>query len=190
VLLVVGLGNPGREHENERHNAGFVVADALRSASGWPEYRSGFNGFWTRGDLAGKAVALLKPQTYMNLSGESVLPAAAFLKAEPADIVVVHDEVDLPWQEVRIKMGGGHAGHNGIRSIQQRLGTPEFARVRVGIGRPPPGPGGAVAEWVLSGWGPEERDGLPEVALRAVDAVRRIAGDGLAPAMNVVNTRK
>ena len=122
-------GNPGREHENQRHNVGFMVADALQGASAFPPYRSKFNGLWTRGELAGRAAALLKPQTYMNLSGDSVQPAAAFLKVEPGDIVVVHDELDLPWQDVRIKVGGGHAGHNGIRSVQQKLGTPEFAAI-------------------------------------------------------------
>jgi peptidyl-tRNA hydrolase, PTH1 family len=190
VLLVVGLGNPGREHENQRHNVGFMVADALHGASGWPAYWSKLNGLWTRGELAGQPAVLLKPQTYMNLSGDSVQPAAAFLRAEPRDIVVVHDELDLPWEEVRIKVGGGHAGHNGVRSIQQRLGTPEFVRVRVGIGKPPPSFGGATAAWVLAGWGPEERAALPDVTLRAVDAVRSIAGGGVAAAMNLVNTKK
>ena len=142
MLLVVGLGNPGREHAKQRHNVGFMVADALRSASGWPDYRSKFHGLWSRGDLAGQRAELLKPQTYMNLSGDSVQPAAAFLEVEPRDIVVVHDELDLPWEDVRIKVGGGHAGHNGLRSIQQRLGTPDFVRVRVGIGRPPSWLGG------------------------------------------------
>jgi peptidyl-tRNA hydrolase, PTH1 family len=189
MLLVVGLGNPGREHENQRHNVGFMVADALHGAWALPPYRSKFNGLWTRGELAEQAAALLKPQTYMNLSGDSVQPAAAFLKVEPRDIVVVHDELDLPWQDVRIKVGGGHAGHNGIRSVQQKLGTPEFARVRVGIGKPPPGFGGGTAGWVLSGWGAEERGGLPEVIVRAADAVRRIAAEGLAAAMNVFNTK-
>jgi peptidyl-tRNA hydrolase, PTH1 family len=118
-----------------------------------------------------------------------VQPAAAFLKVEPRDIVVVHDELDLPWQDVRIKVGGGHAGHNGIRSVQQKLGTPEFARVRVGIGKPPPGFGGGTAGWVLSGWGAEERGGLPAVIVRAADAVRRIAAEGLAAAMNVFNAK-
>jgi PTH1 family peptidyl-tRNA hydrolase len=190
VILVVGLGNPGREHENRRHNAGFMVADALRSASGWPEYRSRFDGWWTRGELLGQPVVLLKPQTFMNLSGDSVQPAAAFLKVAPADIVVVHDELDLSWPEIRIKVGGGHAGHNGVRSIQQRLGTAEFARLRLGVGRPPASYLGTVADWVLSGWGPEEHAGLPDLTLRAVAAVRSIAGDGLAPAMKLVNTKK
>jgi peptidyl-tRNA hydrolase, PTH1 family len=190
VLLVVGLGNPGREHENQRHNVGFMVADALRSAEGWPEYKAKWNALWTRGDLAGQPVTLLKPQTYMNLSGESVQPAAAFLKVEPQDIVVVHDELDLPWRDVRIKMGGGHAGHNGIRSILERLGTPDFARVRVGVGKPPPGFWGRVADWVLSAFDPAERAELPDVTGRAVDAVRRIARDGLPPAMKETNTKR
>jgi PTH1 family peptidyl-tRNA hydrolase len=188
VLLVVGLGNPGREHEGQRHNVGFMVLDALRSAEGWPEYREKHGGLTTRGELAGQPVVLLAPQTYMNLSGDSVQPAAAFLKATPADIVVVHDELDLPWKEVRLKLGGGHAGHNGLRSIIQRLGTPEFARVRVGIGRPLAGFAGSTADWVLGRFDPVERAGLGDVVGRAADAVRRIARDGLAAAMKAVHT--
>jgi PTH1 family peptidyl-tRNA hydrolase len=188
MLLVVGLGNPGREHEGQRHNVGFMVLDALRSAEGWPEYREKHSGLTTRGELAGQPVALLAPQKYMNLSGESVQPAAAFLKVAPADIVVVHDELDLPWGDLRIKVGGGHAGHNGLRSIMQRLGTPDFARVRVGVGRPPPGFTGSGADWVLSRFDAVERAELGDVVARAVDAVRRIAKDGLAPAMKHVNT--
>jgi PTH1 family peptidyl-tRNA hydrolase len=188
VLLVVGLGNPGREHEGQRHNIGFMVLDALRSAEGWPEYREKHSGLWTRGELAGQPVVLLEPQTYMNLSGESVQPAAAFLKAAAGDIVVVHDELDLPWKELRLKLGGGHAGHNGLRSILQRLGTPDFARVRVGIGRPPPGFPGTTADWVLSRFDPVERAELGDVIGRAVDALRRIAKDGLTAAMKEVHT--
>ena len=188
MLHVVGLGNPGREHEGQRHNVGFMVLDALRSAEGWPEYREKHSGLTTRGELAGQPVALLAPQTYMNLSGESVQPAAAFLKVAPADIVVVHDELDLPWGDLRIKVGGGHAGHNGLRSIMQRLGTPDFARVRIGIGRPPPGFAGTGADWVLSRFDPVEKAELGDVVGRAVDAVRRIAKDGLAAAMKHVHT--
>jgi PTH1 family peptidyl-tRNA hydrolase len=191
VHLVVGLGNPGREYEKSRHNVGFLVADALREAEGWPDYRQKFSGVWTRGSLArGAPVALLKPQTFMNLSGDSVQPAAAFLKAAPADIIVVHDELDLPWSEVRLKVGGGHAGNNGVRSIIQRLGSPDFVRVRVGIGKPPAGFRGDGADWVLSTFDPLERAELPDIVARAVDAVRRVAHDGLAAAMNAVNTRK
>jgi PTH1 family peptidyl-tRNA hydrolase len=191
VQLVVGLGNPGREYERSRHNVGFLVADALREAGGWPDYRQKFSGVWTRGALAGGApIALLKPQTFMNLSGDSVQPAAAFLKVAPADVVVVHDELDLPWSDVRLKVGGGHAGNNGVRSIIQRLGTPDFVRVRVGIGKPPPGFRGGGADWVLSDFDAVERAELPDVVARALDAIRRVAEDGIAAAMNAVNTKK
>jgi peptidyl-tRNA hydrolase, PTH1 family len=191
VQLVVGLGNPGREYERSRHNVGFLVADALREAGGWPDYRPKFSGVWTRGALAGGApIALLKPRTFMNLSGDSVQPAAAFLKVAPADVVVVHDELDLPWSDVRLKVGGGHAGNNGVRSIIQRLGTPDFVRVRVGIGKPPPGFRGGGADWVLSDFDAVERAELPDVIARALDAIRRVAEDGIAAAMNAVNTKK
>jgi PTH1 family peptidyl-tRNA hydrolase len=188
VFLIVGLGNPGREHEHNRHNIGFVVADALRSAEGWPDFKTKFSGVWTRGALEGTPVALLKPQTYMNLSGDSVQPAAAFLKVDPPAIIVVHDELDLPWQDVRLKVGGGHAGNNGVRSIIQRLGTPDFVRVRVGIGKAPPGFRGDGADWVLSNFDAVERAELTDLTARAIDAVRRVVRDGLSPAMNVVNT--
>jgi peptidyl-tRNA hydrolase, PTH1 family len=188
VFLVVGLGNPGREHENNRHNVGFVVADEMRRAEGWSDFKQKFSGAWTRGELEGQNVALLKPQTYMNVSGDSVQPAAAFLKVPPQQIIVVHDELDLPWNELRLKMGGGHAGNNGVRSIIQRLGDPEFLRVRIGIGKPPPGFRGDGADWVLSNFDAVERAELPDIVARAMDAVRRVVRDGPAAAMNVVNT--
>jgi peptidyl-tRNA hydrolase, PTH1 family len=187
VLLVVGLGNPGREHEGQRHNVGFMAVDALARAEGWPDYKAKWNALWTRGELAGVPVAVVKPQTYMNLSGASVQPAVSFLKVEPADVVVVHDELDLPWKDVRLKMSGGHAGHNGLRSIIQQLGTPDFARVRVGIGRPPPGR--EVHGWVLAGFDAVERAELPDVVGRAGEAVRRLARDGLAEATKATNTK-
>jgi PTH1 family peptidyl-tRNA hydrolase len=189
VFLVVGLGNPGRQYEQNRHNVGFMVLGALQRAEGLPDFKAKFSGVWTRGEIAGQAVALLEPGTFMNLSGDSVQPAAAFLKVAPNEIVVVHDELDLPWKDVRVKVGGGHAGHNGLRSIIQRLGTPEFVRVRVGVGKPPPGWRGDVADWVLANFDTMERAELPEVLDRAADAVRRIVKDGAAAAMNAVNTR-
>ena len=134
------------------------------------------------------------PLTFMNLSGESVQPAAAFLKVDPKDVIVVHDELDLPWTDVRLKMGGGHAGHNGLRSLIQHLGSPDFVRVRVGIGRPPPewattARDGAVHGWVLSGFDAVQRAELPGVLEQAADAVRRVAKDGVAAAQKAVNTK-
>jgi PTH1 family peptidyl-tRNA hydrolase len=189
VLLVVGLGNPGREYEGNRHNLGFMAADALCRAEKWPDFKAKFSGLWTRGDLAGESVVLLKPQTYMNLSGDSVQPAAAFFKVAPKAIVVLHDELDLPWGDVRLKFGGGHAGNNGIRSMIDRLGTPDFARVRMGIGKPPAGFRGETADWVLSNLDAMERAELPDVLAAALAAVRSVAAEGLAATMNRVNTR-
>lgn len=188
MFLVVGLGNPGREHENNRHNVGFLVAEGIRHVEGLPDFRQKFSGLFTRGHFAGQDIALLTPQTYMNASGDSVQPAAAFFKVLPEQIIVVHDELDLPWKDVRIKVGGGHAGNNGVRSIIQRLGDPGFLRVRIGIGKPPPGFQGDGADWVLSNFDAIERAELPELMERAADAVRRVVRDGPAAAMNVVNT--
>lgn len=189
MFLVVGLGNPGRAHAGQRHNAGFFVVDALREAWGLPAFASKWSALWTRGEVGGRPVALLEPQTYMNLSGDAVQPAAAFLKVPPAELIVVHDELDLPFGEVRLKVGGGHAGHNGLRSILGRLGTPEFVRVRVGIGRPPPDFRGDVAAWVLSGFDPVQRAALPDVVTRAADAVERVVRDGSQAAMLALHTK-
>lgn len=192
--LVVGLGNPGKKYERNRHNVGFMVVERLARAHGLPDFKEKFSAVWTRGEIAAgggrHAVALLEPQTYMNLSGDSVQPAAAFLKVEPAQVIVVHDELDLSWRDIRLKVGGGHAGHNGLRSIIQRLGTPEFVRLRVGVGRPPPGFRGDVADFVLADFDALERSELPDVVDRAVAAIERVVADGIAAAMNAVNTKK
>jgi PTH1 family peptidyl-tRNA hydrolase len=188
--LIVGLGNPGREYEGTRHNAGFLVADELCRRGGLPDFREKFSGVWTKGDLFGHPVAILKPTTYMNLSGDSVQPAAAFLKVPPGDVIVLHDELDLAWKDVRVKVGGGHAGHNGLRSMIQRLGTPEFVRVRIGIGKPGPGFQGAMADWVLSSFDAVERAEWSDVQARAADAVRRILDEGPGAAMNVANAKR
>jgi PTH1 family peptidyl-tRNA hydrolase len=185
VLLVVGLGNPGKKYEKNRHNVGFMAADEARSAFGLPDYKEKFRGVWCKGD----ALALLKPLTYMNLSGESVQPCAAFLKVAPKDILVLHDELDLAFGDVRLKQGGGHAGHNGLRSMIERLGSPDFVRVRIGIGRPPPGFRGDVADYVLQDFDASERAELPGILARALDAAKRVVQDGPQAAMNVINTR-
>jgi PTH1 family peptidyl-tRNA hydrolase len=189
VFLVVGLGNPGREYEGNRHNVGFVVVDALREKLGLPDFKAKFGGVWTRGDLAGAPVVLLKPLTYMNLSGDCVQPAAAFFRVPLSEIIVVHDELDLAWKDVRLKLGGGHAGHNGLRSIIERFGQPDFVRVRIGIGKAPPGFRGDGADWVLSNFDAVERAELPDVVATAIAAIESVVRDGVAAAMKRVNTR-
>jgi PTH1 family peptidyl-tRNA hydrolase len=189
VLLLVGLGNPGKQYASNRHNVGFMAVERLRDETSMPDFREKFSGVWTKGTAFGAEVALLMPRTFMNLSGDSVQPAAAFLKVEPKEIIVLHDELDLPFGEVRLKMGGGHAGHNGLRSIIGRLGTPEFLRVRIGVGRPPPGFQGDVADYVLSNFDTAERAELPDLLGRALAAVERLVREGPSAAMNAVNVR-
>ncbi len=189
MFLVVGLGNPGKKYGKNRHNVGFMVADALRERHGLPDYKEKFSGVWSRGPAHGQDLVLLKPQTYMNVSGDSVQPASAFFKVGVSDIVVVHDELDIPFNEVRLKQGGGHAGHNGLRSMIERLSSPDFVRVRVGIGRPPPDFKGDVADFVLQDFDAVERAQLPDVVTRACDAIDRIFKDGVKAAMNVINTK-
>jgi PTH1 family peptidyl-tRNA hydrolase len=153
-LLVVGLGNPGREYASTRHNVGFLVADELarRHDGSW---RSKFSGDLADVRLGGARVGLLKPQTYMNESGRSVAAAARFYKVDPAELLAVHDEVDLELGRMQARSGGGLAGHNGLRSLAAALGTPEFLRLRVGVGRPERGDARPVADWVLSPFEPD-----------------------------------
>jgi peptidyl-tRNA hydrolase, PTH1 family len=194
VYLVVGLGNPGRKYEKNRHNVGFMVAERLAQAHGLPELKEKWSGVFTKGEIAlgekRHAVTVLEPRTYMNLSGDSVQPAAAFLKLEAPQVIVVHDELDRPWKEVRLKVGGGHAGHNGLRSIIQRLGSPDFVRVRVGIGRPPPGFAGDIADYVLSDFDAMERAELGDVVETAVRAIEKVIADGASAAMNALHAKR
>lgn len=187
--LVVGLGNPGSRYASSRHNVGFMALDALRADLGLADYKEKFSGMTTRGEALGQTVVLLEPMTFMNLSGASVQPAMAFLKVPVGDVVVLHDELDLPFGDVRVKVGGGHAGHNGLRSIIERTSSPDFVRVRIGIGRPPAGFGGDVADYVLSSFDAVERAELPAVLTRAVFAAREVLSSGAQAAMNQVNAR-
>jgi peptidyl-tRNA hydrolase, PTH1 family len=185
-LLVAGLGNPGREYARTRHNVGHMVCDELaRRHSG--SYRSKFSGELAELRLDGDGVALLKPQTYMNESGRSVGAAARFFKLPPAELLVVHDEVDLELGRLQARTGGGLAGHNGLRSVAQHLGTPEFMRLRIGVGRPERGDPRPVADWVLTPF-PPEVDVVSLVA-RAADAVEAIVLDGLEDAQLRFNER-
>jgi peptidyl-tRNA hydrolase, PTH1 family len=189
MLLVVGLGNPGREYASHRHNVGFMTVDELSRKARADAFREKFSGVYARAELGDEPAILLKPMTYMNESGRSVQPAMAFFKVEPKDVIVIHDELDLPFGEVRLKFSGGHAGHNGLRSIVARSGTADFGRVRLGISRPPPGFQGEVADYVLSSFDAVERAVLPDILAKAADSVLDIARRGFDAAMNVRNTR-
>ena len=187
---MVGLGNPGKKYEKHRHNVGFMAVDRLQAEQGLPAWKEKFSGVFSRGTAFGEDVMLLKPMTFMNVSGDSVQPAAAFVKADPAHACSwCTTRLDLPFGDVRLKVGGGHAGHNGLRSIIERMGA-DFARLRVGVGRPPPGFRGEVADFVLSSFDAVEAATLPDVLGRALDAIRLVVEKGLGPAQNVVNTRK
>ena len=175
-LLVAGLGNPGREYAGHRHNVGFMVADELARRLDAP-WRGKFSGRLAEARLDGKRVALVKPETYMNESGRSVGAAARFFKVEPDRLLVVHDEVDLEFGRLQARLGGGLAGHNGLRSLAAALGTPEFMRLRVGVGRPGRGDPRDVADYVLADF--EAEDDVDALVGRAADAVEAIAREGL-----------
>jgi PTH1 family peptidyl-tRNA hydrolase len=183
-LLVVGLGNPGKRHELDRHNVGFMVVDELAGRH-QGMFRAKFSGRLAEVRLADRRLALLKPETYMNDSGRSVQPAAAFFKVPLERIVVVHDDVDLDVGRLQARLGGGLAGHNGLRSIASLLGDPGFLRLRVGVGRPGRGDPREVADFVLSRFPPED-DGEAIVA-RAADVVETLAIDGLEEAQRRFN---
>jgi peptidyl-tRNA hydrolase, PTH1 family len=185
-LLVAGLGNPGREYADTRHNVGFMVADELARRHGG-SWRGKFSGELSEVRVDGIRLGLLKPQTYMNESGRSVGAAARFFKVEPEGLIVVHDDVDLESGRVQVRLGGGLAGHNGLRSVAQQLGTGEFGRVRIGIGRPGRGDQRPVADFVLSPFSPEVD--VEALVARAVDAVESVAREGLDVAQNRFNER-
>ena len=189
MMLIVGLGNPDRQYVDNRHNVGFMVVDELASACRAEPFKRKFNGDIARVNLGTAEAMLLKPMTFMNASGDSVQPCAAFFKVAPADILVVHDEIDLPFGDIRLKFGGGHAGNNGIRSVIARLGTPDFARVRVGVGRPDAKFKGDVADWVLQDFAGIERSELQDYLKNAAETVLDIAARGFQTAMNARNTR-
>jgi peptidyl-tRNA hydrolase, PTH1 family len=187
-LLVVGLGNPGSDYEGTRHNVGAEVVALLADRHG-ARLRSGRErALVDEVDVGGRRVALAVPQTFMNLSGESVAPLVRRHGIEdPADLVVVHDELDLPVGRVKLKVGGGLAGNNGLKSIVSHLKTQDFARVRIGIGKPPGRQQGA--DHVLRRPGKAERAELDIAVVEAADAVEAIIAEGMAVAMNRVNAR-
>ena len=175
-LLVVGLGNPGREYARHRHNAGRMVLDELARRHG-ASWKGKFSGQLAEVRVDGHRVALLKPETFMNESGRSVAAAARFYKVEPDAILVVHDEIDLEPGRLQARFGGGLAGHNGLRSIAQHLGTKDFMRLRVGVGRPGRGDRRAPADYVLSNF--EPADDAEAIVARAAEAVETLDAEGL-----------
>jgi len=180
--LIAGLGNPGPEYAGNRHNAGFMVADLLAERTGARFKRDRSRAAVASGRLAGFPVTLAKPMTFMNLSGRPVATLRTFYKIPPERIVVVHDELDLPFGALRLKQGGGDNGHNGLRSVTAALGTRDYFRVRVGIGRP----AGRMdpADFVLHDFSAAERKLVPEVLERAADATEVLMRRGLAAAQN------
>jgi peptidyl-tRNA hydrolase, PTH1 family len=183
-LLVAGLGNPGPRHERDRHNVGWMVVDELARRCD-VSFKSKFSGRLGEGRIDDRRLALLKPETFMNESGRSISAAARFYKVPIDQVLVVHDEVDLEVGRLQARAGGGLAGHNGLRSIAQLLGGPDFLRLRVGVGRPGRGDPRDVADFVLSPFEPhEDRDAIVE---RAADAVEAVVREGLEEAQRRFN---
>ena len=184
--LIVGLGNPGREYARNRHNVGWLVVDELARRHGG-SWRAKFSGQLAEVRIDGHKVALLKPETYMNDSGKAVQAALRFFKLEPDAVLVVHDESDLKTGRLQARPGGGLAGHNGLRSIAQHLGTPDFLRLRVGVGRPERGDRRPLADYVLSDF--EPHDDPDALVARAADAVELLDAEGLEATQRAVNKR-
>jgi PTH1 family peptidyl-tRNA hydrolase len=173
--LIVGLGNPGSEYAATRHNIGFRIADVLAARWGLPKPKSKYRGLLTEGraGLGGPRVAMLLPQTYMNEAGDSVSPARGAYKLPLDRVLVLHDEIDLPFGEIRARTGGGLAGHNGLKSLKQGLGSAEFMRVRVGVGRPDSTDPEVVASYVLGRFR-EPREDVEALVQRAADEAERL----------------
>jgi PTH1 family peptidyl-tRNA hydrolase len=188
LKLVVGLGNPGERYAGTRHNIGFMLAERLAAEAGISLKRKGHQGLYGTGWISGCEAMILLPQTFMNLSGASVGSAFKSLGIAPGDLIVAHDDIDLPFGSLRIKVGGGHGGHNGIRSICSALGSGDFIRVKMGVGRPHPG--GEVAGYVLSPFSAMERNKLDEVLTNSLKAVETLVSRGTQQAMNEFNNRE
>jgi PTH1 family peptidyl-tRNA hydrolase len=183
-LLVVGLGNPGREYANNRHNVGWLVVDELARRLGG-SWRSKFSGSLAQVRLGDHRIGLLKPETFMNDSGKAVSAAMRFFKLSPDAVLVVHDEADLDLGRLQARLGGGLAGHNGLRSVAASLGTPEFLRLRVGVGRPERGDRRPLADFLLSDFDPSTD--VDAVVARAAEAAETVATEGLDRAQQTFN---
>lgn len=182
MWLVVGLGNPGARYENTRHNAGQFVVDelALRRSERWREHKAGARVIETWLRAGGEKLVLAKPNTYMNVSGTPVAALAKYYDIAPENVIAVHDELDIPFDTLKLKLGGSPGGHNGVKDIIRALGTPDFHRVRVGVGRPSGRQDSA--DWVLSPFSTDERANLPVLVADAADAVELLIDSGLIAA--------
>jgi len=187
--MIVGLGNPGRQYQHNRHNVGFMVVDRFAQHHGIDLNIKKKKAVFGRGKCFGQSVVLLKPQTFMNLSGEAVLYLASFLKIKTTDIIVVADDTDLPFGIIRIKSGGGSGGHNGIKSLIYSLKSEDFPRVRFGIGKPPAESEKDLFEYVLENFTPDERKYLSDGLGRVVEALNVLISKSIEEAMNQFNNR-
>jgi peptidyl-tRNA hydrolase, PTH1 family len=189
IKLLVGLGNPGPEYEDTRHNAGFWWLESVARELGvalQPDRH--FFGRSARATPHGQPLWLLAPTTYMNRSGQSVAALARFFKIAPHEVLVAHDELDLPAGEIKLKQGGGHAGHNGLRDIHAQLGSPDYWRLRIGIGHP--GERSEVVHWVLKKPAPDQREAIAEGLARSLQALPDVLADRMAQATARLHTRK
>jgi len=189
IKLFVGLGNPGPEYEATRHNAGFWWVDALaRDLKVTLSHEKGYHGLVARANVHGETVWLLEPKTFMNLSGRAAAALARFYKIKPEEMLVVHDELDIAPGEAKLKFGGGHAGHNGLRDIHAQLGTGDYWRLRIGIGHP--GVKVEVADWVLRKPAPEQRTAMEECVARTLKAVPALIAGEMEKATLLIHTSK
>ena len=188
MFLIVGLGNPGAEYANTRHNVGFMAADAVAESFRFGPFKSKFDGLIAEGNINGEKVMLLKPQTFMNLSGESLRPIMDFYKLDPEDFIVIFDDIDLDVGRIRIRKKGSAGGHNGIKSIISHLGSMEFPRIKIGVGAKPKGYD--LADYVLGHFTKEDSGVLEERLEDVYDAVKLIVGDDITEAMNRHNKKK
>lgn len=182
MFLIVGLGNPGKEYANTRHNAGFMAADALAAAYDFGVFKEKFDGLIAEGKIGGEKVYILKPQTYMNLSGNAVVKAAQFYKISPQNIVVIHDDMDLPVGKLKTKCGGGAGGHNGLKSIDAAI-TPNYNRIRIGVGHPL-SRGDAVVNHVLSGFSKADAEVIKQEIDLVVDTIPILLEKGITEYSN------
>jgi PTH1 family peptidyl-tRNA hydrolase len=185
MKLVIGLGNPGPQYQNSRHNFGFMVVDMLSEVHRIPVKKIGHKALWGKGTIAGNEVVLAKPQTYMNLSGQSALELTKHFGVDFHETIIIYDDMDLPLGKLRLRPFGGAGTHNGMRSIIYQLCTEDFPRVRLGIGSPPEGVD--AADYVISPFAPEEKAQVFDVIKKAAEAVEVILASGIDEAMNRFN---